>query len=177
MKANPRGYRRVLWNLQLFLYADDSVLNCDNATALVTTIHSCLPQLITLDHITSFDLAYSFTLCEQQAYGTFRPACRFSHASIVPDNVYNNTILWNLVRISTSLKTITPDKIIDHNVDLWLTDGSGIHDCFGAGVYGPLYNYRESIPMGSLSTVFSAEVMAILRCTEFLLTNNLTRRR
>jgi ribonuclease HI len=31
--------------------------------------------------------------------------------------------------------------------------------------------------MGSLSTVFSAEVMAILRCTELLLTKNLMRRR
>jgi ribonuclease HI len=31
--------------------------------------------------------------------------------------------------------------------------------------------------MGSLSTVFSAEVMAILRCMEFLLTKNLTRRK
>jgi ribonuclease HI len=31
--------------------------------------------------------------------------------------------------------------------------------------------------MGSLSTVFSAEVMAILRCTELLLTRNLMRRR
>jgi hypothetical protein len=29
-----------------------------------------------------------------------------------------------------------PDKIIDHNVDLWFTDGSGIHDRFGAGIYG-----------------------------------------
>ena len=31
--------------------------------------------------------------------------------------------------------------------------------------------------MGSLSTVFSAGVMAILRCTELLLTKNLMRRR
>jgi hypothetical protein len=31
--------------------------------------------------------------------------------------------------------------------------------------------------MGSLSTVFSAEVMAVLRCAELLLTKNLTRRR
>ena len=31
--------------------------------------------------------------------------------------------------------------------------------------------------MGSLSTVFSAEAMAILRCTELLLTKNLMRRR
>jgi hypothetical protein len=27
-----------------------------------------------------------------------------------------------------------PDKIIDPNVDLWFTDGSGIHDSFGAGI-------------------------------------------
>ena len=58
-----------------------------------------------------------------------------------------------------------PDRIIDPNMDLWFTDGSGIHDCFGAGIYEPLYNYRESIPMGSLSTVFSAKMMAILRYT------------
>jgi hypothetical protein len=32
-------------------------------------------------------------------------------------------------------------------------------------------------PMGSLSMIFSAEVVAILRCTELLLTKNLTRRR
>jgi hypothetical protein len=44
-------------------------------------------------------------------------------------------------------------------------DRSGIHDCFGAGIYEPLYNYRESIPMGSLSTVFSTKMMAILRYT------------
>jgi ribonuclease HI len=62
-------------------------------------------------------------------------------------------------------------------VDLWFTDGSGKQDCFGAGIYGPSYNYRKSIPMGSLSTIFSAEVMAILRCSELLLTKNLTRRR
>jgi hypothetical protein len=36
-------------------------------------------------------------------------------------------------------------------MDFWFTDGSGIHNCFGAGIFGPLYNYRESIPMGSLS--------------------------
>jgi hypothetical protein len=68
-----------------------------------------------------------------------------------------------------------PHKIIDPNVDLWFTDRSGIHDCFGAGFNGPLYNYRKSIPMGSLSTVFSAKVMAILRCTELI--KNLMRKR
>ena len=39
-----------------------------------------------------------------------------------------------------------------------------------------MYNYRESTPIGSLSTMFSAEVMAILRCTELLLPKNLMRR-
>jgi hypothetical protein len=29
-------------------------------------------------------------------------------------------------------------------VDLWFTDdGSGFRDCFGAGIYGPLYNYNR----------------------------------
>jgi hypothetical protein len=70
-----------------------------------------------------------------------------------------------------------PDKIIDPNLDPWFTDRSGIHDCFGAGIFGPLDKHRESIPMGSLSMVFSAKVMAILRCTELLFTKNLMRRR
>jgi hypothetical protein len=52
-----------------------------------------------------------------------------------------------------------------------------VHRCFGAGIYGPLYKYKERIPMGILSTVFSAELMAILRCTELLLTKNVIRRR
>jgi hypothetical protein len=81
------------------------------------------------------------------------------------------------IRIPTRQDWQEPETIIDHNVDLWFTDGSGIQNCFGAGIDGPSYDYRESIPMGSLSTVFFAEVMAILKCTELLLTKNLTRRR
>jgi hypothetical protein len=81
------------------------------------------------------------------------------------------------IRIPTRQDWQKPDKIVDHSVDLWFTDRSGIHDCFGAGICGSLYNYRENIPMGSLSMVFSADVMAILSCTELLLTKNLTRRR
>jgi hypothetical protein len=69
-----------------------------------------------------------------------------------------------------------PDKI-DPDANLWSTDGLGIHNCCGVGIFESLYNYRESILMGSLSTVFSAKVMAILRCTELLLTKNLVRRR
>jgi hypothetical protein len=63
------------------------------------------------------------------------------------------------IRISTRKDWQKPEKIIDHSVDLWFTDRSGIQDCFGAGIYGPSYNYRESIPMGTISTVFSAEVL------------------
>jgi hypothetical protein len=50
------------------------------------------------------------------------------------------------------------------------TDGSGISNLFGAGVYEP----RESIPMGSLSTAFQAEVMAVLRRIELLLSKNIS---
>jgi hypothetical protein len=70
-----------------------------------------------------------------------------------------------------------PDNIIDPNVDLWFTDGLGIHDCFGTGIFGLSYNYKENIPMGRLPTVISAKVMAILRCTGLLLTKKLMRRR
>jgi hypothetical protein len=81
------------------------------------------------------------------------------------------------IRIPTRQDWQTPDKIIDLNMDLWFMDGSGSYDCFDAGILGSLYNYRGSIPMGSISMVFSAEVMAIQRCTELLLTKNLRRRR
>ena len=53
-------------------------------------------------------------------------------------------------------------------------DRSGICNHFGAGVYGPRDNHTESI-VCSLFTVFQAEVMAILRCTELLLSKNLMR--
>jgi ribonuclease HI len=53
--------------------------------------------------------------------------------------------------------------------------GSGINSRFDVGVYEPADNHRESIPMGSLSTVFQAEVMAILRCRELLLSKNIMR--
>jgi hypothetical protein len=68
-----------------------------------------------------------------------------------------------------------PGKIADPNIDFFYTDGSVISNHFGAGG-GPRGNHRESIPMGSLSTVFQAEVMAILRCTELLLSKNVMRR-
>jgi hypothetical protein len=48
---------------------------------------------------------------------------------------------------------------------------------FSAGISGLKDNHRERIPVGSLSTVFQAEVMTILRCTELLLTKNVTKMR
>ena len=81
------------------------------------------------------------------------------------------------IRISTRQDSQKPDKIIDPSVDLRYTVGSEIHNCFAAGIFGPLYNYWKSIPMSSFSTVFSAGIMAILRCTKLLMTKNLMRRR
>jgi hypothetical protein len=42
------------------------------------------------------------------------------------------------IRIPTTQDWQMPDKIIDTNTDLWFKDGSGIHDCFGVGIYEPL---------------------------------------
>jgi len=66
-------------------------------------------------------------------------------------------------------------KIANPNV-IWYTDRSGINNHFGASVCGPRDNNKENIPVGSLSIVFQHEVMAIMRCTEFLLFKNITRR-
>ncbi|KMQ89209.1 reverse transcriptase [Lasius niger] len=56
---------------------------------------------------------------------------------------------------------LDPGKINNPSVDPWFTDESGIDHCFEAGVYRPKDNYRESIPMGSYSTVFSAEILTM----------------
>jgi hypothetical protein len=70
-----------------------------------------------------------------------------------------------------------PDKIMDSSVDIWFPDSTGINICFGAGVYEPMDNHRENIPMGSLCAVFKAEMMAILKCTELFLSKKKMRRR
>ena len=70
-----------------------------------------------------------------------------------------------------------PGKIAEPNVNIWYVDRSGISIRFDAGVHGPRDNHRESIPMDSLSTVLQAEIMVILRCTQLLLSKNITRRR
>jgi hypothetical protein len=65
-----------------------------------------------------------------------------------------------------------PGKIVNPNVDIWYMDRSGISRCCGESVYEPRVNRREIITMGSLSTVFQVEVIAILMCTKFLLSKN-----
>jgi hypothetical protein len=70
-----------------------------------------------------------------------------------------------------------PGKIADANVAISYTDGSEISNRFGAGVHERRENHREKSPMGSLSTVFPVEVMAVLRCTELLLPENATRKK
>jgi hypothetical protein len=61
-------------------------------------------------------------------------------------------------------------------VDLWFTEGLGTDDCSSAGIYEPMSNNRESIPMGSLFTTLSAKVMATLRCAELFLVKNMRRK-
>jgi len=56
-------------------------------------------------------------------------------------------------------------KIAKPTNEIWYTDGSGISNCLGADVWQK-DNQRASIPMGSLSTLFQAEVKTIPRCTE-----------
>jgi hypothetical protein len=86
---------------------------------------------------------------------------------LLPKLLHASVVWWPIVsRVEArNLLQILQGGYVNPKVDLWFTDRSGIHDCFGAGFYGHLYNYSEHIPMGSLSTVFSAEVMGILRCT------------
>ncbi|XP_071572363.1 uncharacterized protein [Temnothorax nylanderi] len=88
------------------------------------------------------------------------------------DRILRKYQLVKRFTIPTRKEWTDPKRVRDPNVDLWFTDGSGINNCFGAGFYGPKDDHRESIPVGSHSTVFTAEILAILRCTEHLLSNN-----
>ena len=56
-------------------------------------------------------------------------------------NMFCSTVSCNFINSSFSVTRQdwqAPDKIIDPNVDLWFTDGLGIHDCFGVGIFGAL---------------------------------------
>ena len=81
------------------------------------------------------------------------------------------------VLIPTREDWCMPGKIANPNVDIWYMDRSGISIHFDPGVHGPRDNHREINPMGSLSTVLQAEMMVILRCSQILLSKNITRRR
>ena len=65
-----------------------------------------------------------------------------------------------------------PKQTPSTNIEYWYTDGSGYGGRFGAGIYQPTRNYRESIPMGEWATVFQAEVLGILKCAEYLNNNS-----
>ncbi|XP_011299808.1 uncharacterized protein [Fopius arisanus] len=62
------------------------------------------------------------------------------------------------------------------NVMNWSTNGSGYKDCFGAGLYGPGENYKRSRSLGTATTVFQAEVLAIKKCSELLLSRMTTKK-
>jgi hypothetical protein len=44
--------------------------------------------------------------------------------------------------------------MIDPNVDMWFTDGLGIHDCFGAGIYGPCITTGKAYLWAAFHRVF-----------------------
>lgn len=71
---------------------------------------------------------------------------------------------YPLGRNGTNLLLLKPGS------EVWFTDGSGQNSRFGAGIYGPEREHRESISLGKLSTVFQVEVMTILMCAEILTT-------
>jgi hypothetical protein len=47
---------------------------------------------------------------------------------------------------------------------IWFTDGSKMKEGTGAGVYGQSMKRRLSFPLGRYTTVFQAEIYAILAC-------------
>ncbi|XP_011698268.1 PREDICTED: uncharacterized protein LOC105456144 [Wasmannia auropunctata] len=55
------------------------------------------------------------------------------------------------------------------NGDVWYTDGSKTDTGAGAGIYGCRKGVREALPLGELTTVFQAEVAAIMRCAQALI--------
>jgi len=101
------------------------------------------------------------------------------HFTLKQDSIFKKYQLVKQyeVLIPTREDWCMPDRITYPIADIWFPDSTGINICFGAGVYEPVDNQRATIPMGSLFAVLQAKVMAILRCTELLLSKNKTRRR
>ncbi|XP_011699563.1 PREDICTED: uncharacterized protein LOC105456897 [Wasmannia auropunctata] len=63
------------------------------------------------------------------------------------------------------------------NGDVWYTDGSKTDTGAGAGIYGCRKGVRETLPLGEFTTVFQAEVAAIMGCAQTLIASGVTRRR
>ncbi|XP_020296545.1 uncharacterized protein LOC109861345 [Pseudomyrmex gracilis] len=66
---------------------------------------------------------------------------------------------------------------IQPGIQAWFTDGSGANGRFGAAIYCPGSNHRESFFLGRLATVFQAEVLSILECARLLLSKETKKRR
>ncbi|XP_011312937.1 uncharacterized protein [Fopius arisanus] len=90
---------------------------------------------------------------------------------------------WNMYRdrmtkkyqIRNAFKTYIPEREnwetvekTGTNVRHWYTDGSGYRGYFGAGLYGPEENYRCNWSLGTMATVFQAELPPIKKCSELL---------
>ncbi|XP_011305778.1 uncharacterized protein [Fopius arisanus] len=62
------------------------------------------------------------------------------------------------------------------NVMHWYRDGSGYKGCFGAGLYEPGKNYKRNWFLGTMATVFQAEVLGIKKCSELLVSRMTTKK-
>ncbi|XP_018375740.1 PREDICTED: uncharacterized protein LOC108769326, partial [Trachymyrmex cornetzi] len=63
------------------------------------------------------------------------------------------------------------------NGDVWYTDGSKTDGGAGAGIFGSRGGFREAPPLGEFTTVFQAEVVAIMSCAQTLIASGETDRR
>lgn len=51
------------------------------------------------------------------------------------DRIFKNYLFTKPLKVWKPINSCMPSNIVKPDVDLWFTDGSGINDCFGAGVY------------------------------------------
>jgi len=103
-----------------------------------------------------------FTISCKHFFNTFRPQKK-NRSQLAVLQQYNSKM------VPLSSKKIC--KQTQHLLNLTLT----CHDSIW--LVQQKDNHRENIPRGSLSTMFQAEVMAILRSTQLLLSKNVKRRR
>ncbi|XP_011705799.1 PREDICTED: uncharacterized protein LOC105460998, partial [Wasmannia auropunctata] len=129
----------------------------------------CLPPLdqkiIYLARLTAYRL-----MCQGEWRNTGLGLLQKHPFTLKQDRIPRKHQLTNTfkVLIPTRKDWRRPGFLTGPEVDLWYTDGSRAGGRFGAGVFGPTIDYRESIPVGGLATVFQAKVLANHRCAEIL---------